>query len=208
MLARLDLALTNFSHVAQNHDLLWDLKRADRVSGLFPDIADKGRRALPQRALERFTSHVIPILKELRVQVVHNDFNPHNILLDPENCDEISGIIDFGDMVQAPLVQDLATAAAYQIMPEGYALEGVAEMAAAFHTILPLSSLEVEILPDLIATRMALTIAISSWRAKRHPANADYIMRNQASTWIGLERLQAIPPDEARAYLHARLGMR
>ena len=34
------------------------------------------------------------------VQVVHNDFNPHNVLVDPANPDHVTGILDFGDMVQ------------------------------------------------------------------------------------------------------------
>jgi hydroxylysine kinase len=207
LLAKLDLALVDFRHPAQNHDLLWDLKRADRVSSLLAALPDTNRRSLSEQALHRFATDVMPIIPQLRSQVIHNDFNPHNILAAEESDQEIVGIIDFGDMVWAPLVQDLATAAAYQISPNGHPLEGPAEMIAAFHAISPLLAIEVKLLPQLIATRMALTIAISSWRASRCPENADYLMRNQASIWHGFERLNSIPPEEAGSHIANRIGM-
>ncbi len=200
MLARLDLALRDFRHPSQSHRLLWDLQHATQVRGLLAELSP-ARRVLPERALDRFAAHVLPVLPGLRVQVIHNDFNPHNILADPADDTRIAGIIDFGDMVHAPMVQDLATAAAYQITPDGPVLQGPAEMIAAFHAICPLTEAEIAVLPELIAARMALTITISSWRAVRHPDNGEYIMRNQKSAWAGLERLQDLTRDAAVAFI-------
>ena len=41
-------------------------------------------------------------------------------------------------------------------------------------------------LPDLAATRMLTTIAITSARAARYPENAAYILRNFAAARAGL----------------------
>ncbi|MBN8941264.1 MAG: phosphotransferase [Rhizobiales bacterium] len=205
-LGRLDRALAGFRHPAENHDLLWDLKRANRVRGLLAEIPDAERRALPERALDRFAAHVLPVLPDLRSQVVHNDFNPHNVLAGATDDDEIAGVIDFGDMVRSPLIQDLATACAYQLTPDGHPLQGVADMAAAFHAIYPLLPEEIAVLPELVATRLALTIAISSWRAARHPDNADYILRNQAAAWTGLARLDELAREDAIVWLGAEIS--
>ncbi|MFT3953026.1 MAG: phosphotransferase [Piscinibacter sp.] len=205
-LARLDTALAGFRHPSDDHDILWDLKRAARVRPLLADIADPDRRALPERAFARFEAEILPVLGTLRTQVVHNDFNPHNILADAADDSRIAGVIDFGDMVRAPLVQDLATACAYQVAPQGHPLDGPADLIAAFHAELPLEEAELAVLPGLIATRMALTIAISSWRAARHPDNAAYILRNQKAAWSGLERLERLEPAEARSCLAARFA--
>jgi Ser/Thr protein kinase RdoA (MazF antagonist) len=105
-------------------------------------------------------------------------------------------------------VQDLAVAAAYQFEPTGHPLEGPAEVAAAFHQLYPLLPEEVEILPDFIGARFALAIAISFWRAARHPDNAAYIMRNQNAAWSGLQRLNEISRDGAIDWLHKRIGTR
>ncbi len=205
MLARLDLALRDFAHPSQSHRLLWDLQHATQVRGLLAELPPE-RRALPERALDRFAAYAVPVLPGLRAQVIHNDFNPHNILADPADDTRIAGIIDFGDMVHAPMVQDLATAAAYQIAPDGPVLQGPAEMIAAFHAVCPLTEAEIAVLPDLITARLALTTTISAWRAARHPDNAAYIMRNQKAAWAGLERLQDLTRDAAVAFIRHHCG--
>lgn len=206
-LARLNLALRGFRHPADGHELLWDTKHANRARALLNNL-DDARRTLANRALDRFAAHVVPQLPHLRSQVIHNDFNPHNVLAGVPNNEEIAGVIDFGDSVHSPIVQDLAVAAAYQFEPTGHPLEGPAELAVAFHKLYPLLPEEIEILPDFIGARFALAIAISFWRAARHPDNAAYIMRNQNAAWSGLQRLNEISRDEAIDWLHKRIGTR
>ena len=205
-LARLDRALADFRHPAENHDLVWDLKRAARARNLLADLPDPERRALPMRAFERFETAILPVLPRLRTQLIHNDVNPHNVLTDPDDEDQIAGLIDFGDMVRSPLIQDLATACAYQIGPQGHPLAGPAEVARGFHAVVPLQADEIAVLPGLIATRMALSIAISSWRAARHPDNAGYILRNQQAAWTGLARLEDLPAGAAQSYFAEQIG--
>jgi hydroxylysine kinase len=208
LLARLDLALADFSHPAENHDLLWDIKWAGRARPLLADLPHAEKRALAEAALDRLEQYVVPALSGLRSQVIHNDFNPHNVLVDPVADDVISGVIDFGDVVRSPLVQDLAVAAAYQSSADGHPLQNAAEMAASFHAICPLRAEEIELLPDMIAARLALTIAVSSWRAARQPENADYILRNQATAWTGLQRLHALARNDAIQWLRIQIEVR
>ncbi len=200
-LARLDRALQGFTHPGSGHELMWDLQHAGRVRGLLVHIADDARRALATRFLDAFEQHALPQMPILRAQIIHNDLNPHNVLVFPNAPDEIAGIIDFGDAVQAPLVNDLAVAAAYQMTKAGHPLEGPGHMVAGFHAVLPLEPEEIAVLFDLIATRMVLTVAISNWRAARYPENRDYILRNAPKAWAGLERLAQLSREEAQTYL-------
>jgi hydroxylysine kinase len=201
-LAGLDRALQGFSHPASGHELMWDLTHASRVRGLLVHIADGRRRALATRFLDAFELHALPQMPNLRAQVIHNDMNPHNVLVASHAPDAIAGIIDFGDAVRAPLINDLAVAAAYQLDRTGHPLEGAGDMAAGYHATLPLAAGEIDLLFDLIATRMVLTVAISNWRAARYPENRDYILRNSANAWAGLERLSGLSRAEAQDYLH------
>ncbi|MFC7609247.1 phosphotransferase [Teichococcus aestuarii] len=105
-LARLDLALRAFRHPAEDHALMWDIQHALRLRPLVAQLPGAEDRALAGAVLERFATHALPVLPGLRRQVIHNDFNPHNILADAARDDVVAGIIDFGDMVRAPLVQD------------------------------------------------------------------------------------------------------
>jgi len=201
VLARIDLAMREFQHPASNHELMWDMKHAHRLRPLLVHIEDLQRRALVERFIDRFEQFVLPAMPNLRTQVIHNDLNPHNVLVAEYDPDLVTGVIDFGDAVRAPLVNDPAVAAAYRNGNAGHPLETVSEFIAGYHAVLPLEDAEFEILFDLVATRMILTVLITSWRAAIQPENREYILRNAPSAWAGLERFAALDRAEAHAYL-------
>ncbi len=196
--AHLARGLQGFTHPAAGHVLEWDIKHALTLRPLLPIVADPDRRAQAARFLDRFAAEVAPRLPECRWQVVHNDLNPHNLLVDPADQNRISGILDFGDMVETPLICDLAIAAAYQIDPAA-AVPSLAAMARAYHAVLPLAALEARLLPDLVIARMITTLLITAARAARYPENAHYILRNLATALQGLDALAALPAAAARA---------
>jgi hydroxylysine kinase len=207
MLARLDRALDGFSHVGAQRPLLWDLARADELRVLLPHIADPGRRALAALCLDGFVSHALPGLQGLHSQVLHNDFNPHNLLVDAGDPGRITGIIDFGDMVWGPRVVDLAVAAAYHVPIDGNPLDEVVDIVAAYHSVSPLQPQEVDVLFDLVIARQIVTVTITAWRATLHPENSKYILRNAPTAWHGLQRFAALPRREAQHTLRAACGM-
>ena len=207
MLARLDRALDGFSHAGAKRPLLWDIARAGEFRVLLPHIADRGRRDLAARCLEGVVSQALEALQGLRPQVIHNDFNPHNLLVDVGDPDRISGIIDFGDMVWGPRVIDLAVAAAYHVPADGHPLAEIVDIVSAYHSVSPLQPREVDILLDLVIARQVATVTITAWRATLHPENSTYILRNAPSAWHGLQRLAALPRREAQHTLRAACGM-
>jgi Ser/Thr protein kinase RdoA (MazF antagonist) len=129
---------------------------------------------------------------------VHNDLNPHNIVVDATGHERISGIIDFGDLTFTARVNDLAIAAAYQVADSDDPLASACELIAAYHAVTPLDKTEFDVLFTLMATRMVMTVVISSWRARRHPENRDYILRNNEQAWARLRRVARLTPIEAK----------
>jgi Ser/Thr protein kinase RdoA (MazF antagonist) len=204
-LARLDLALADLRHPADAHDLLWDVKRADRGLELLDAVGNSERYALPTRVLERFVRVSQPRLGEFRDQVIHNDYNLQNVLLDEADATVVTGVIDFGDAIRAPLVQDLGTTCAYHLQAHGHPFDAVAQLVGGFHAVCPLEAREIALLPDVMAGRLALSVAITSWRAPRHPDNAPYILRSSEIAWAGLAQLDAIGPDLAGRWLLERV---
>jgi Ser/Thr protein kinase RdoA (MazF antagonist) len=178
---------------AATEPLLWDLQHTAQLEPLLTHIAPE-RRSLVECALERFKTRVAPVLPTLPAQVVHNDLNPHNVVLTEEG-DAIAGIIDFGDLVHAPRICDVAIAAAYQVRREGDPFADIVDYVGAYHALGPLSAEERSVLTDLIVSRMAMSTLISTWRAALHPENSEYILRNVPSAWAGLE---AIVPGDRR----------
>lgn len=198
--ARLARGLSDFSHGGANHKLLWDLRHAAELRPLIGAVPGE-RRGLVEEIISGFETHALPILPQLPTQPVHNDLNPHNIVVDPESQACVAGIIDFGDLTCTARVNDLAITAAYLVADDDDPLSPACEMIAAYHAVLPLQPAELGILSDLIATRMAMTVVISSWRAARYPANRNYILRNNETAWARLQRMAKLSRDQARGQI-------
>ena len=202
-LAELNLALRDFTHPAATHDLLWNVSAAHRLTVQLDSLAEGPRRALARSFMARFTAHVLPRLASLRAQVIHNDYHLYNVLVAPDDQARIVGIIDFGDMVHAPLVGEVATAAAFHMAGCLDPFEGPAQFVAAYHATLPLTGIEQEIVADLMATRHLVTVLISEWRAARYPENRAYIMRHNPASWGALSQLADLSRNTARDRLLA-----
>ncbi|MDE2349405.1 MAG: phosphotransferase [Gammaproteobacteria bacterium] len=197
-LAALNRALHGFAHSGAAHDLLWNVATAHRLADKLDDIIDEKRRALAGLFMTRFASHVRPRLQSLRSQVIHNDYHLYNVLVAPEDPARIVGIIDFGDMVHAPLVGEVATAASFHMAGGPDPFEGPAQFVAAYHAALPLMDAEQEIVADLMATRHLITALISEWRAARYPENRAYIMRHNPAAWEALSQMADLSRAAAR----------
>lgn len=194
--ARLARGLRDFRHSGAAHKLLWDLQHAAELRPLL-DAVPADRRGLIEHFLDGFEAHALPVLPHLSKQLVHNDLNPHNVVVDPENHERISGIIDFGDLTSTPRVNDLAIAAAYQVADSGDPLAPACELIAAYHAVSPLEPAEFAILFDLLAARMVMTVVISNWRAFRYPENRDYILRNNQAAWARLIGIASLSREQA-----------
>ncbi|MDG5975034.1 aminoglycoside phosphotransferase [Hydrogenophaga taeniospiralis CCUG 15921] len=197
-LAELNLALQGFTHPAATHDLLWNVSAAHRLTVQLNSLPQGPRRTLAQAFMARFAEHVLPRLGSLRAQVIHNDYHLYNVLVAPHDQARITGIIDFGDMLHAPLVGEVATAAAFHMTGNADPFEGPSQFVGAYQTVLPLTEPEQEIVGDLMATRHLITALISEWRALRYPENRAYIMRHNPAAWEALSQLADLPRHEVR----------
>ena len=199
--AQLDIALSTFRHPAAGRELLWDITHARSTRELLTHTHSKADRDLCKRAIDHFERHAVQILAGFRRQVIHNDLTPHNVLASRDDADEPVGIIDFGDMVHAPLVNEVAVASSYLVAAGDAPLGTVPEFVSAYHSINPLEAEEIDVLPTLISVRHAITIAISNWRAARYPENRDYILKNHESAVVGLQKIFSLREGFAREQL-------
>ena len=191
-LARLDCALQGFEHPSDDYSLLWDIKRASRLTGLLDNIGDKGLRDTCAGLLARFDTSISPALNGLRWQFIHNDLNPGNVLVETGTVNVLAGVIDFGDAVRSPLIVDVAVAAAYLCHADDDPFVDVVQFLAAYTSKLPLLQQEIEVLCDLILMRNVLTILIANWRAVRFPGNRAYILRSEEKARNTIARIDAL----------------
>jgi len=170
-LAQLGAALRDYERAESGQPLLWDMRRAPELRDIVAHIDDVAMQELVDEVLDEFERVAKPAFTALRQQVIHNDANPANVLVDAAASD-VTGFIDFGDMILAPLVIDIAVAAAYLRAETGNELRLIAPFISAYHAVTPLRDSELALLYTLVRTRLATTIAILYWRlADRAPSD-------------------------------------
>ncbi len=207
-LARVDRALANFSHAADQPVLLWDMQRAAGLIDLTRHISDRTMHHGVRSVLETFRDQTAAKLEPLPKQVIHNDANPSNVLLARVPPAPRVTLIDFGDMMRSARVVELATAAAYLRAFED-PLRWIAPLVSAYHDDNPLTPGELNVLFDLTRTRLAMTISILHWRLSARAEDDPYRQQSLTSEQDAFEFLQALEalgPERFAAELQRRLA--
>ncbi len=189
-LGHLDRRLEGFTHPAARRFLDWDLRHAPRLLPHVESIETPERQRLVRGYLERFERESLPALRSTRTQVIHNDANDHNVLVSGPigGTLRVSGLLDFGDMVETHLPCEPAVALTYLMLDTATPVSVARAFLSGYQSALPLSESEARLLPDLIQARLCLSVTMSARVQARDPDNI-YLTVSEAPAWRLLERL-------------------
>jgi 4-aminobutyrate aminotransferase-like enzyme/Ser/Thr protein kinase RdoA (MazF antagonist) len=204
-LGRLDRALEGFSHEAGTRYLKWNVGNAHAVIAEGIELVDsEDRRKLLEGFLSLFDAEVAPRLDSLPRAIVHNDANDHNVLV--SDSGEVAGIVDFGDMVESPIVCEVANAAAYAMLGKDEPFRAAREVVAGYHEARPLSEDELGVLFPLIATRLSMSVSISARQFREEP-DKEYLRISEKGAWEALLFLSDQPERLAHYRFRAACGL-
>ena len=189
-LGEMDLGLIDFSHCGMHRNYVWDISQAAQANGKLKHITDPEKKRVAGYFLLQFDTEVVPVLHTLRHAYLHNDANDTNILV---IGDEISGLIDFGDMVYSALINNLAIACTYAMMNQKNPLEVAATIVKGYHEKYPLKESELDILYYLIAARLCISVAQSAYNASLETNNEHHFI-SEKPAWDLLFKLITINP--------------
>lgn len=187
ILARLRLAMTEFSHPADSRTLLWDVRHLMTLEPLLDVVIDADQKKSLVRAMDRFSS-LQPRIEQCRRQVVHNDFSRSNVVVGGTARKSVTGVIDFGDAIRTAIAVDVSTAMLNQlrsdrsqdILADGF------ELLQGYLAIADLTDEELSLIPHLTMARVVARALLTTWRAGLFPENAEYIIRNTYPGWAQL----------------------
>ncbi len=203
-MGRLDRALEGFTHPEQKRSLKWSAANAGAVvEGALELTPTAERREMLRDCLKRIEDQVEPELSSLPQGVIHNDANDYNLLV---SDGEVSGILDFGDMIEGPLVSELANACAYVMFEKADPFRAARAVATGYHQVRPLGDDELRLLFPLIVTRLAMSVAICAHQSRDEPEK-EYLRVSEASAWKLLSWLRAQSTSFAHFGFRAACGM-
>ncbi|MEO0619059.1 MAG: phosphotransferase, partial [Pseudomonadota bacterium] len=204
---QLSAALASFSHPALYREIKWDLTQPLWARRYLELVAADERRGQLAGILGTFERDVAPALSALPVHAIHNDLNDFNILLGDGAfaLDEVTGIIDFGDMIAGPRICDVAIAAAYLVLNQPQPIDALCAYVTAFCSTQSLDTEELDLLWPLLLTRLAFSVLNAASVAKAKPDDP-YVMISQAPIERFLAKLLAFDPDVVRGCIRQAAG--
>jgi len=154
-------ALAGFEHKASRHFMPWNLSNGIAVSHSLWAKSAMDVRSLAKPLLPGLRDEILPRLNACPSQVIHNDAHPYNLLRANTVSQKVTGLIDFGDLVHAPVINDLAVTATSFHRAGIDDLDTVENLLVGFHRAHPLSCEEVSLLWDAMTLRVLITILLS-----------------------------------------------
>ncbi|MEO1625869.1 MAG: aminotransferase class III-fold pyridoxal phosphate-dependent enzyme [Bacteroidota bacterium] len=190
--AHVCLGLRDFEHEGAHRSFRWNLADALWIESERAVIPAGEQRDLFDHFLALYKQEVLPRWGDLRQQVIYNDANDYNLLVGGRLADRhISGLIDFGDAVFAPLVGEVAIACAYAMMDKRDPLAAALAVVDGFQEVYPLQEAELAVLFPLIAVRLLVSVTVSRINAVAEPDN-DYLQISARPAWQLLRQWKEI----------------
>ena len=194
-LAEMDLELETLNIPSLKYrESPWDLNHFLENETLLPYITDPEKRKTVHYVFMKYTEEVWPVRTQLPLSIIHSDANDWNILV---KDGQVTGLIDFGDMVFSQRINETAIALAYLLFDKEDPLCWAEAFIAQYHSVLPYQLSELEILYYLVAARLSITLCRSSYWLAREPEHS-YMQVSAESAWQLLEQWITINPLEAR----------
>lgn len=171
-IAEIDAGLADFQHSGAYRFLDWDLAVGVGNCQQKLDYLDNQKHQLISRFLEAYQIEALPYISTLKKGIIHNDGNEHNLLINQTSLPtQITGIIDFGDMVYTQLLNGLAIACAYAIQNQSNPVSVIQNMLSGYHDIRQLTQDEINLLYYQICLRLCTTLCNAAKAIQKTPDN-------------------------------------
>ena len=186
-IGRLTRALEKFDHEGAHRSFLWDASRTDLIKHYLSYVSSKKDKDVLSYFLHDFEINVQPVLSELKRSVIHNDANDNNIILDKNN--NITGIIDLGDMVFSNRCVEIATCMAYVAILENSTYESLRSLLMGYLSLIDLDRKEIHCILHIMCNRLCISVIMAHWRGTLFPDN-DYLTVSLAPALDFLRKLR------------------
>jgi 4-aminobutyrate aminotransferase-like enzyme/Ser/Thr protein kinase RdoA (MazF antagonist) len=185
-LARVDRALHGFFHPALAQRIAWDVRRLPELIEFAAYIEAPDVRRNVEEVFGALKER-LPALRGLRAQAIHGDCHAGNMLVNSAGA--VCGVLDFGDMIHAPLILEPAVAMSEMLTHGLTTPDELSAVLEGYALLQPLEASDIAVLYDLITARHAVTILVHAWRARHNDNGARVLDKVAASAAPSLDHL-------------------
>ena len=179
-LGQMDNTLTTFVHPNKHTDFDWHISSSvDVVNKYSGHITDSNKRTLVENHLEQYKTRILPIIDQLPVSFIHSDTNDYNILVANDN---VTGLIDFGDVNYGPTSTELGITLAYLMLGNEHPLHAAIPIIRGYQQQHPLTDLELEAIYYFAIIRLCVSVCMSTYNQALDPENI-YISIGAQPAW-------------------------
>ena len=204
-LAKLNKRLLDWNDIhIKSRQLEWDMQHYVISKNYLNEISSTKVRKIIHYFMNQYEENVVPFFLDLRKSTIHNDANNWNILF---TGNDVSGVIDFGDISYSHLINELAISISYTCFNKENPLEWAIAFLESYNHIFPLEKKEIEVLYYSIAMRLCISISNSNHYQKLNPDNK-YISISQKPAIELLWKWIEINPVEAENKFKGAVGMK
>ena len=189
LLGNLSKELQNLNHPNAFRKFVWD---PSNISWIQKEInLFKGnKKKIINTNLYEYNYFIKKNLKKLRFSLTHGDANNYNLVV---KNDLVSGLLDYGDMIYAPTINDLAVSLAYVLMKKEDLYSSLKNVVISYHKIFTITFDEIFSLMTLVKARLTITVVMAEKQRKKFPDNK-YLSISENDAWDLLYKLDRINP--------------
>lgn len=193
---RICATLLGFSHEAEDHFMPWDAMNGLVVSPtLCSNYLPENLQPMCRPHLDRLEQESLPRMHALPAQVIHNDAHTGNVLCNPANPDEVTGIIDFGDLAHRPVLTDLATSLTSFMGHAEDPLAAARALVGGFDEVFSIPREQLALLYDALLARSILTVQLLSFRIRHTDHDESLLTTDLPDAIHNLRVIMNIEPD-------------
>ena len=127
-------------------------------------------------------------LKRLRYSITHSDPNNYNLVV---RNNKIVGLLDYGDSIFAPTINDLAICLSYALMNNNNIYSTLKNIIFEYHKYFPISEDEINSLISLCKSRLLITVVMAKKQRIKYPSNK-YLSISEKDAWKLLNKFDKI----------------
>ena len=206
-MALLTKSLKDYDHPAAHRFYKWNPSEVLYSKKYKDYFSSDSRREIANYFWDLFEKNALPFLPTLRKGINHNDGHGMNLLVNNDLLNpQVSGIIDFGDILYTETINELAIACAYACMDVPDPIAAAAQVIKGYNHIYPLLEEELDVLFPLICARLLITATMASYNRHNDPHN-EYLVISEKPAWVLLEKFRSVSVSFATSTFRGACGM-